>query len=104
MFPREKRTKLEPLGKKGTFAGYSETSKAYKIHISGQRKIIEISIDVTFDEEATCLKSSETHIDKDREEQEAPKDIVMIESTLEEHIPKDQDETIEPEILVDPPK
>jgi uncharacterized membrane protein YvbJ len=27
--PKEKRTKLEPSGKKGTFVGYSETSKAY---------------------------------------------------------------------------
>jgi hypothetical protein len=26
--PKEKRTKLEPTGKKGTFVGYSETSKA----------------------------------------------------------------------------
>jgi transposase InsO family protein len=31
--PKEKRTKLEPSGKKGTFVGYSETSKAYKIYI-----------------------------------------------------------------------
>jgi hypothetical protein len=27
--PNKKRTKLEPSGKKGTFVGYSETSKAY---------------------------------------------------------------------------
>jgi hypothetical protein len=27
--PKEKRTKLELYGKKGTFVGYSETSKAY---------------------------------------------------------------------------
>jgi transposase InsO family protein len=31
--PKEKRTKLEPSGKKGTFVGYSETSKAYRIYI-----------------------------------------------------------------------
>jgi hypothetical protein len=29
--PKEKRTKLEPSGKKGTFVGYSETLKAYII-------------------------------------------------------------------------
>jgi hypothetical protein len=34
--PKEKRTKLEPSGKKGTFVGYSETSKAYKIYIPEQ--------------------------------------------------------------------
>jgi hypothetical protein len=31
--PKEKRTKLEASGKKGTFVGYSETSKAYRIYI-----------------------------------------------------------------------
>jgi hypothetical protein len=35
--PKEKRTKLEPSGKKGTFVGYNETSKAYRIYISGKR-------------------------------------------------------------------
>jgi hypothetical protein len=33
--PKEKRTKLEPSRKKGTFVGYSETSKAYRIYIPG---------------------------------------------------------------------
>jgi hypothetical protein len=28
----------------------------------------------------------------------------MMDSTLEEHIPEDQNETVEPEILVDPPR
>jgi hypothetical protein len=27
--PKEKRTKLDPLGRKGTFVGYNESSKAY---------------------------------------------------------------------------
>jgi hypothetical protein len=27
--PKEKRTKLDPSGRKGTFVGYSESSKAY---------------------------------------------------------------------------
>jgi hypothetical protein len=31
--PVEKRTKLEPLGEKGIFVGYSETSKDYRIFI-----------------------------------------------------------------------
>ena len=30
--PKEKRTKLDPSGKKGIFVGYSESSKAYKIY------------------------------------------------------------------------
>ena len=37
--PKEKRSKLEPSGKKGTFVGYSETSKAYQIYIPIKRQI-----------------------------------------------------------------
>ena len=37
--PKEKRSKLEPLGRNGTFVGYSESSKAYRIYIPGQRQI-----------------------------------------------------------------
>jgi len=46
----------------------------------------------------------ESNMDEDREEQEAPRDAIMIDSTPEEHIPKDQNETIDLEILVDPPR
>jgi hypothetical protein len=35
--PIEKRSKLEPSGRKGTFVGYSESSKSYRIYIPGQR-------------------------------------------------------------------
>ena len=45
--PRERRTKLDPSGRKGVFVGYSESAKAYRIYILGQRKI-ELSRDVTF--------------------------------------------------------
>jgi hypothetical protein len=34
---KEKRTKMDPSGKKGIFVGYSETSKAYCISIPGER-------------------------------------------------------------------
>jgi hypothetical protein len=33
--PKEKRTKMEPLGKKGVLVGYNENSKAYKIYVPG---------------------------------------------------------------------
>jgi len=49
--PKEKRSKLDPSGKKGIFVGYSETSKAYKVYILGH-KHVEINRDVTFDEDA----------------------------------------------------
>ena len=35
--PKDKSTKLEPSGKKGTFVGYKEPSKAYEIYISGSK-------------------------------------------------------------------
>jgi hypothetical protein len=56
--PKEKRTKMEPSGKKGIFVGYSETFKAYIIYVPGQR-YIEVSMDVTFHEEAAFKQSKE---------------------------------------------
>jgi hypothetical protein len=55
--PKQKRTKMQPSGKKGVFVGYSENSKAYRIYVPGQRQI-EVSKDVTFHEEAAFKKSS----------------------------------------------
>ena len=43
--PKEKRTKLDPSGKKGVFVGYSESSKAYKIYFPGFKKINIINLD-----------------------------------------------------------
>jgi transposase InsO family protein len=54
--PKEKRNKLDPSRKKGIFVGYCEVSKAFRIYIPGQHHI-EISRDVTFDEDATLKKS-----------------------------------------------
>ena len=45
--PKEKRTKLDPLGNKGIFLGYSENLKAYRIYFLGYKKI-DISRDMTF--------------------------------------------------------
>jgi hypothetical protein len=101
--PKEKRTKLEPSGNKDTFIGYSETLKAYRIYIPGHRQI-EISRDVTFDEDEAFRKSREYHMDEDKEELEAPRDAVMVDSTLEKHILEDQIVIVEPERPVDPPR
>jgi hypothetical protein len=54
--PKEKRNKLDPLGKKGIFVGYCEVSKAFRVYIPIHHHI-EISNDVTFDEYATLKKS-----------------------------------------------
>ena len=37
--PKEKRTKMEPSRKKGTFVGYSETSNTFKIYVLGERRV-----------------------------------------------------------------
>jgi hypothetical protein len=36
--PKEKRTKMEPSGKKGVFVGYNENSKAYRIYVPGSEE------------------------------------------------------------------
>ena len=41
---------MEPSGKKGTFVGYSESSKAYRIYVPGETHV-EVNQDVTFHEE-----------------------------------------------------
>jgi len=54
--PKEKRNKLEASGKKGTFVGYNENSKAYRIYVLGQRDV-EVRHDVTLDEDTTLGKA-----------------------------------------------
>ena len=41
--------KLEPSGKKGTFVGYSKSSKAYRIYLPRSRKI-KVNRDVSLEE------------------------------------------------------
>ena len=64
---KEKRNKLEPLGKKGIFVGYCEFSKAFRIYIPSHHHI-EISRDVTFDEDATLKKSKICQLEEVYEE------------------------------------
>ena len=53
---KEKRTKLDPSRRKGIFVGYSDTSKACLIYFPGFKKI-DISKDVTFNEDSTYFRS-----------------------------------------------
>jgi hypothetical protein len=66
--PKDKRNKLEPSGKKGIFVGYSDSSKAYRIHIPEQHKI-EVSRDVTFHEKMAFKKSIEETIEEKENEE-----------------------------------
>jgi hypothetical protein len=65
---KEKRTKMDPSGKKGIFVGYCEVSKAFRIYIPGYHHI-EISRDVTFDEDATLKKSRRCQLEEVYEEE-----------------------------------
>jgi hypothetical protein len=67
--PKEKKTKLDPSGRKSTFVRYSESSKAYRIYIPSQRQI-EVSRDVTFEEEIAFRRSKESQMEIDSEKKE----------------------------------
>jgi hypothetical protein len=89
--PKDKRTKLDPSGKKGTFVGYSDTSKAYRVYIPGHRKI-EISRDVTFDEDVSFHKSKQGRAEESHDEENGvPRAAETREVEAEESIPEDQD-------------
>jgi hypothetical protein len=66
--PKGKRNKLEPSGKKGIFVGYCEVSKAFRIYIPGHHHI-EISRDVTFDEDVALKKSRRCQLEEVYEEE-----------------------------------
>jgi hypothetical protein len=102
--PKVKRNKLEPSGKKGIFVEYYEVSKAFRIYILGHRHI-EISKDVTFDEDATLKKSRRCQLEEVREEEpviprtaqsvrEVPRTSKPVREDVvspDEEIPKDHD-------------
>ena len=96
--PRERRTKLEPSGKKGVFVGYSESAKAYRIYIPGQRKI-ELSRDVTFEEDIAYQRSR--HIERDSDEKEAPQDVLASPSPAIERESIEEDYSAPPTDSID---
>ena len=60
--PKEKRIKFDPSRTKGIFVGYCEVSKSFRIYISALHHI-EISRDVTFDEEIALKKYRSCHLE-----------------------------------------
>ena len=74
----EERKKLDPLGNKGIFVGYSEISKAYRIYFLGFKKI-DISRNVTFDEGTTYSKSRKRPAE---EPEEAEAEVPRIHDTI----------------------
>ena len=91
--PKEKRTKLDPSRKKGIFVGYCEVSKAFRIYILGFHHM-EISRDVTFDEEATLKRSRKCQHEEVYEEDVPPINV--------EAAPSPEDETPEDDDMLEP--
>jgi hypothetical protein len=90
--PKEKRSKLDPSGNKGTFVGYSESSKAYQIYIPGQRQI-EVSIYFIFEEEIAFQRSRESQMEIDSETIPSPPSTIQRETTI---IPVDPVDPVAP--------
>lgn len=55
---KDKRSKLEAIGKEGIFLGYCDNSKAFRICVPSQRKV-ELRSNVTFDEDVSLGKARE---------------------------------------------
>ena len=70
--PKEKRTKLDPFGKKGIFVGYCEVSKALSIYISIFHHI-DISRGVNFDKEIALNNSRGCQLEEVHEEYVPPR-------------------------------
>ena len=97
--PKEKRTKLDPSGRKGIFVGYSDTSKTYQIYFP-RFKNINISRDVTFDEDSAYSKYRKLPIEEvDKPEATRVRDMKMEETTPEYH---EYHDITEPQEIVEP--
>ena len=88
--PKEKKTKLDPSGKKGIFVGYCEVSKAFRIYIPRFHQM-EISRDVTFDEEATLKRSRKCQ--HEVYEEDLPPGNVETTSLPKDEVPEEHDMT-----------
>ena len=86
---------MEPSGKKGIFVGYSESSKAYKIYIPGQ-KHIKVSRDVTFHEEVVFKRSRELHIDDELDSPSSKTSSSDFQREEGHDDPMDRDSVLEP--------
>ena len=83
---------------KGIFVGYSKSSKSYKIYFLGLKKI-DISRDVTFDEDLAYNKSRK-RLAKEHVETKVPR---IHDTTMNEEYQEEDREIEEPQEPVDPP-
>lgn len=92
---KEKRSKLGASGKKGIFVGYCEISKGYRIYVAGQKEV-EISHDVTFDEDMVLRKINNLHVLGKEKQADAGNQVAKEDETM-----PDVDEPMDP-ILHEP--
>ena len=71
-YTKREKSKLDPSGKKGIFVGYCEVSEAFIIYIPGFHHM-EISRDVTFDEETSLKRSRKCQHEEVYEEETSPR-------------------------------
>ena len=69
--PSEKRTKLEATGERSIFVGYDETSKAFRIYLPTQRKVV-VRREVRYEEERAFKRSRDSEIE---EQQSTPQRV-----------------------------
>ena len=60
--PSEKRTKLEATGEPGILVGYNETSKAFRIYLPAQRKVV-VRREVKLEEEKSFRRSFDSEME-----------------------------------------
>ena len=60
--PSEKRTKLEATGEHSIFVSYDETSKAFRIYLPAQRKVV-VRREVKFEEEKAFRRSLDSEME-----------------------------------------
>ena len=86
-YPKGEKDQLDPYGRKGIFIGYSDTSKDYWKYFPGFKKI-DISRDVTFDEDLTYFRSRRTPIQEVEEHEET----IFQDMKIRESIPEDPED------------
>ena len=94
-----KEDKVRSFRKERYICGYSKSSKAYKIYFLGYKNI-NISKDVTFDEDTGYKKSRKRPVE-DTEEAKPPR---IHETTMNKEIQEEDQELEEPQEPVDPPQ
>jgi hypothetical protein len=87
--PKEKRTNLDPSGKKGIFFGYYEVSKAFRIYILGYHHI-DISRYVTFDEYEALKKSRRCQLEEEHVAPRVAEPVREVTVSLDDEIQEDQ--------------